>query len=118
MIYLKSQLFGLQMKEGDNVLSHCNHALGIQSKLMNINEQMKDVDVAICILKSLPKSFDHLKTDFELSNKNLSTEDLIHASPYEQVYNQVPDIKHIRIIGCMFYTLTQHELRQKWDHYS
>jgi hypothetical protein len=64
IIFLKRQLYILQMKEGMEITDHLNVFNTLICQLTNMEVKFEDEDKEVTLLCSLPKSSDHLVTIF------------------------------------------------------
>ncbi|KAH7849584.1 hypothetical protein Vadar_019987 [Vaccinium darrowii] len=75
-LYVKKQLYGLQMKEGTNLLEHLNSYNMLNSQLVGFGVTLDEEDKAILLLASLPPSYDHLVTTVMYGKETLSLDEV------------------------------------------
>lgn len=84
-IYLKRRLYAAEMKDDENILEHINKIKQLSHKLAEVGAQVAEEDVAICLLKSLPKRYSLLVSQVEASEKELTLDYLTRLLVNEHV---------------------------------
>ena len=64
-IHYRRKLYSLRMIENENVLEHIEKLKVIAEQLEDIGDPIKETELCIILLSSLPESFDHLITALE-----------------------------------------------------
>uniref|UniRef100_A0AAV1UXS9 Retrovirus-related Pol polyprotein from transposon TNT 1-94-like beta-barrel domain-containing protein n=1 Tax=Peronospora matthiolae TaxID=2874970 RepID=A0AAV1UXS9_9STRA len=111
-IYLKRQLFSIKMAEGANVMHHCNEVLNISAKLSGIGAKMEDEDVAICLLLSLPKSYENVHAKRQ-GEKGTTTATTVKAEDASKAFSAEREPYQCTYCGKVGHTVDRCWTKQK-----
>ena len=65
ILFLRRKFFAIKMDKSDDILEHINKVKSLADQLTCLEVPMKDKDVVMTLLDSLPPSFEHLITALE-----------------------------------------------------
>ncbi|CAL1356456.1 unnamed protein product [Linum trigynum] len=78
-LHLKQRLFSLRMQEGTPLSEHLEQLYSILLDLRNIDVKVDDKDAALCLLVSLPSSYDNFIYSFIAGKDSLLLKDVRYA---------------------------------------
>ena len=65
ILFLRRKFFTCKMQEGDDMLDHINKVKTLADQLLCLEVPVKDEDVVMTLLESLPTSYEYLITALE-----------------------------------------------------
>ena len=65
ILFLRRKFFTIKMEEGADLLEHINNIKALADQLACLDVPMKEEDIVMTLLDSLPPSFEHLITALE-----------------------------------------------------
>src|SRR5450631_1639278 len=84
-LFIRRKFFTIKMDEGVDILDHINKVKSLADQLTCLEVPMKEEDVVMTLLDSLPPSFDHLITALETRPMKELTLDFITARLMHEV---------------------------------
>ena len=75
-LFIKNQLYNLQMKECKSILQHLNTFNRILSDLLALKVKLEEEDKALLLISSLPSTYEHLATTIMYGKETLKLEDV------------------------------------------
>jgi hypothetical protein len=85
ILFIRRKFFTIKMDESDDILTHINKVKSLADQLTCLEVPMKDEDVVMTLLDSLPPSFEHLITALETRPMKELTLDFITARLMHEV---------------------------------
>jgi hypothetical protein len=88
-LFFRRRFFTIKMQEGEDLFTHINMVKAIVDQLRSIEVKIKDEDVYMVFLMSLPPSFDNLVTALEsMSTKDIDLQFIV-ARLLHEVQNKI-----------------------------
>jgi len=97
-LFMKKQLYSLQMKKGMPILQYLNAFNRILSDLLTLEVKLEE-DKAILLLPSLPSSYNHLATTIIYGKEILQLEDVRQILPHNEMIKKADYMEEAS--GCL-----------------